>query len=124
MQLEGSCSCGAVTFAVAAHAPVPYLRCYCSTCRKSAGGGGYAVNISAKAATLNVQGESNIGIFHARIDGVESPVERRFCKICGSALWRWDPRWPELIHPFGTDVRRAWTEPREQVQMLLGANTN
>ena len=41
MLLKGSCHCGAVKFEVKAYAPAPYMRCYCSICRKTAGGGGY-----------------------------------------------------------------------------------
>ena len=39
--LEGSCHCGAVHFTVRSHTPQPYMHCYCSICRKTAGGGGY-----------------------------------------------------------------------------------
>ena len=102
MQLDGSCHCGAVRFSVKAYAPVPFLRCYCSICRKAAGGGGYAINLGAKADTLQVQGNENITVFHAKVDGEESPAERRFCSRCGSALWLWDPRWPDLVHPFAS----------------------
>ena len=49
MRLEGSCRCGAVRFALDSHTPYPYQRCYCSICRKSAGGGGYAINIMGVA---------------------------------------------------------------------------
>ena len=42
MRLEGSCRCSAISFSVDSHTPYPYQRCYCSICRKSAGGGGYA----------------------------------------------------------------------------------
>ncbi|MEO3433877.1 GFA family protein [Inquilinus sp. CAU 1745] len=121
MRLEGSCCCGAVTFAVEAYAPAPFLRCYCSICRKSAGGGGYAVNLGAKAGTLEVRGEEHIGTFHARIDGEESPAERRFCGRCGSALWLWDPRWPDLIHPFASAIDTPLPRPPEQVHMMLGS---
>ena len=47
MRLEGSCRCGAISFSVESHTPYPYQRCYCSICRKSAGGGGYAINIGS-----------------------------------------------------------------------------
>ena len=46
-----------------------------------------------------MSGEDKITVFHARIRHektgavVESPGERRFCSVCGSALWVWDPRW-------------------------------
>ena len=49
MRLEGSCRCGAISFSVNSHTPYPYQRCYCSICRKSAGGGGYAINIMGLA---------------------------------------------------------------------------
>ena len=45
MKLKGSCHCGAVTFTLDSHTPQPFMRCYCSICRKTAGGGGYAINI-------------------------------------------------------------------------------
>ena len=103
--LEGSCICGAVRFAVASHTPHPYQLCYCSICRKTAGGGGFAVNLGANAKSLKVRGKKFITNFHARIDGKKSPGERSFCSKCGSALWVWDPRWPELIHPFARSTR-------------------
>ena len=40
MRLKGSCHCGAVRFSLESETPFPYLRCYCSICRKTAGGGG------------------------------------------------------------------------------------
>src|SRR5690606_14109559 len=107
-----------------AYAPVPYLRCYCSICRKTAGGGGYAINLGAKADTMEVTGKRHIRMFHARIDGEESPAERRFCGRCGSALWLWDPRWPELIHPFASAIDTDLPVPPEQVHIMLGSKAN
>ncbi|MFU8817453.1 MAG: GFA family protein [Pseudomonadales bacterium] len=124
MQLEGSCHCGAVRFTVEAYAPAPYLRCYCSICRKTAGGGGYAINLGAKAATLQVQGEQAISVFRARIDGEESPMERRFCKHCGSALWAFDPRWPALVHPFASAIDTPLPLPPQRVHMMLASRAN
>ncbi len=54
MLLEGSCHCGAVRFKVESRTPYPYLRCYCSVCRKTAGGGGYAINLMGDAASLRI----------------------------------------------------------------------
>ena len=51
MLLEGSCHCGAVSFRVESSTPYPYQACYCSICRKTAGGGGYAINLGADANT-------------------------------------------------------------------------
>ena len=124
MRLEGSCHCGAVTFSVDAYAPVPYMRCYCSICRKTAGGGGYAINLGARADTLKVNGKRNITVFHAKIDGVESEVERRFCKRCGSALWVWDPGWPELVHPFASAIDTPLPTAPHHVHILLDSRAN
>jgi hypothetical protein len=57
MKLDGSCHCGAVRFSVQSPHPYPFNLCYCSICRKTAGGGGYAINIGADNSTLEVQGE-------------------------------------------------------------------
>jgi hypothetical protein len=121
MHLEGSCHCGAVHFSVEAPHPYPYNLCYCSICRKTAGGGGYAVNLGAKAATLRVEGEDAVSVFHARIDGEESPAERRFCARCGSALWVSDPRWPDLVHPFASAIDTPLPEPPECEHIMLGS---
>ena len=47
MLLEGSCHCGAVRFKLRSAHPYPFNLCYCSICRKPAGGGGYAINLGA-----------------------------------------------------------------------------
>src|SRR3546814_4292498 len=59
-QVKGSCHCGAVSFSVFSRAAVPYMRCYCSICRKTAGGGGYAINLSGEAVPLAVQGKEHV----------------------------------------------------------------
>ncbi len=121
MKLDGSCHCGAVRFSVEAYAPAPFLRCYCSICRKTAGGGGYAINLGARSATLKVTGAENITVFHATIDCAKGEAERRFCKRCGSALWVYDARWPELVHPFASAIDSALPESPEDVHMMLGS---
>ena len=107
IRLEGSCRCGAVSFSVDSHAPVPFQRCYCTICRKTAGSGGYAINLSAVADTLQVKDRAAIGTFHAEIDGVQGSAERSFCTRCGTPLWVYDATWPELLHPFRLRHRHA-----------------
>lgn len=119
MRLEGSCHCQAVRFSVDSSTPYPYMRCYCSICRKTAGGGGYAINIMGAAETLRVEGAENITVFHARIDGEPSSAERRFCKHCGSALWVFDSAWPDLVHPFASAIDTPLPAPPERVHILL-----
>lgn len=122
--LEGSCRCGAVSFSVQSHTPHPYQLCYCSICRKTAGGGGFAINIMGDAGTLKVQGRGAIGIFHAQIEKEgghceTSSGERNFCTRCGTALWMYDPAWPELMHPFASAIDSDLPVPPSKVHLML-----
>lgn len=124
MRLEGSCHCGAVHFRVDSPHPYPYQRCYCSICRKTAGGGGYAINLSGHAETLEIEGAEHKGVYQAVIDGETSPGERHFCRRCASALWVFDPRWPELVHPFASAIDSELPIPPERVHLLLDSKAN
>ncbi|MCZ6862577.1 MAG: GFA family protein [Alphaproteobacteria bacterium] len=120
MQLEGSCHCGGVRFSLASRTPTPYMRCYCSICRKTAGGGGYAINIMGEAGSLKIEGEENIAVYQAKMPGGKtSPAGRSFCKQCGSALWLSDPRWPDGVWPLASAVDTDLPIPPEQVNMML-----
>ena len=118
-QLKGSCHCGAIGFLVQSQSPYPYMRCYCSICRKTDGGGGYAINLMGDAATLEVSGEDAITVYQAVIDGEQSPARRHFCKHCGTALWLFDPRWPALIHPFASAIDTPLPATPETAHILL-----
>ncbi|WP_375205245.1 GFA family protein [Hyphococcus sp.] len=128
MTLEGGCRCGAVSFTVDSHTPVPYQRCYCSICRKTAGGGGYAINLGALNETLKVKGKKHIGVYHAVIDRGRtcetSSGERNFCKSCGTALWLYDPNWPELVHPHASAIDTDLPVPPSLVHCLLKDKAN
>ncbi len=124
MRLEGSCHCGAVRFSVDSPHPYPYQRCYCSICRKTAGGGGYAINLGGRAESLEVEGQENMNVYRAVIDGEQSPGERYFCRHCASALWVHDPRWPELVHPFASAIDSELPIPPERVHLLLDSKAN
>ncbi len=124
MPLEGSCRCGKVRFSVESHAPQPYQLCYCSICRKTDGGGGFAINLSAGARTLKIEGEAHIGVFRAEIrqdDGSceTSKGERNFCTACGTALWLFDPEWPELVHPFASAIDTPLAAPPAKTHLML-----
>jgi hypothetical protein len=125
MQLDGSCHCGAVRFTVDSPTPYPYQVCYCSICRKTAGGGGYAVNLGASSTSLRVEGKDSVSVFQARVRNPEdqevrtSPARRSFCRLCGTALWVYDPRWPELVHPFASAIDTPLPEPPERVRIML-----
>jgi hypothetical protein len=126
MQIEGSCHCGRVRFRAHTRTPYPYARCYCSICRKTAGGGGYAINIMAEADSLEVDGKENLSVYQALIEDEDNPGERRqspgrrhFCKHCGSALWVQDPRWEQWIYPFASAVDTPLPTPPEHTHIML-----
>jgi len=129
MRFEGSCHCRRVRFTVESPHPYPYSRCYCSICRKT-GGGGFAVNLGAEYDSLKVDGEEHLSVYRALIrdedsgETRESEGRRHFCSHCGSALWVWDPRWPELVHPFATAIDSDLPEPPERVHLMLKYRAN
>lgn len=127
MKLDGSCYCGGIRFHVVSQTPYPYMRCYCSICRKTGGGGGYAINIMGLAETLEVTDEHQRLAFHqARVEDktqlgrmVTSSGKRYFCTGCGSALWVADPRWPEWVYPFASAIDTPLPVPPETVHIML-----
>lgn len=124
MKLEGSCHCGAVRFVLESAHPYPFNLCYCNICRKTAGGGGFAINLGGESGSLDVSGEEFVTVYRAKLvdeDGTirESPAERRFCSRCGSALWVWDPRWPDLVHPFASAIDTPLPAPPERTHLML-----
>ncbi|MER8373787.1 GFA family protein [Mesorhizobium sp. M1406] len=128
--LKGSCRCNAVRFEVESHTPVPFMLCYCSICRKQQGGGGFAINLGADYETLNIRGKRSLGVYRAEIEDDEHPQceistgERNFCKKCGSALWLYDPTWPELVHPFASAVDSDLPKPPSKVHLMLKYKAN
>src|SRR5579863_393203 len=125
MLLEGSCHCGAVKFSVESHTPYPYMRCYCSICRKTAGGGGYAINIMGDAETLKVEGKKHLHVYRATVKDEKtgesklSEAQRHFCKECGSALWIFDPTWAQWIYPFASAIDTPLPKTPETVHIML-----
>lgn len=121
--LKGSCRCGKVRFEVKSHTPVPYQLCYCSICRKQAGGGGFAINLGALSETMKVEGRDHIAVYRAELerDGHfrTSSGERNFCTSCGTALWLYDPTWPELVHPFASAIDSHLPKPPNRVHLML-----
>ena len=127
MQLKGSCHCGRVSFRLESPHPYPFNLCYCSICRKTAGGGGYAINLGGEHSTLEVSGEEYLTVYQVETEDAEtgkrvkSPAQRNFCRVCGSALWVWDSRWPELVHPFASAIDARLPVPPERTHMMLAS---
>lgn len=127
MHLEGSCHCGSVKFSLESEHPVPFMRCYCSICRKTAGGGGFSINLGGSARSMKVQGKRHLRLYRALVADEagtgthESSARRYFCARCGSALWVWDPTWPELVHPHASAIDTLLPTPPAHVHCLVGS---
>lgn len=130
VELKGSCHCGSVRFILRSAHPYPFNLCYCSICRKTAGGGGYAINLSGDAESLSVEGMEHIAVYQAMLkdeetgESTESTARRSFCKTCASALWVWDSQWPELIHPFASAIDTELPVPPERTHLMLGSKAS
>jgi hypothetical protein len=117
--LKGSCRCGAVGFELISHTPQPYQLCYCSICRKTAGAGGYAINLMGVADTLAVDGSEVLGLYSAEIADDEGRCSRSEAQRRFSAMWLYDPRWPDLVHPFASVIDSELPTPPERVHIML-----
>jgi hypothetical protein len=122
MLLEGSCHCGAVQFSVESETPYPFMRCYCSICRKLVGP--FGVNIMGLRATLKVRGRRHLKMLHAVIRNpgqraVRSSAERWFCGTCGTHLWLQDDEWPDGVWPSACAIDTPLPEPPEYVHLML-----
>lgn len=119
MQLEGSCHCGAIRFRVRSAHPYPFNLCYCNICRKTGGGGGYAINLGADYESLEVEGEEHRSVYNAVMREEISQAQRSFCALCSTSLWLWDPRWPELVHPLASAIDTELPVPPERTHLML-----
>ena len=129
MHLKGSCHCQAVRFELESKHPYPFNLCYCSICRKTAGAGGFAINLSGDYKSMHIEGREHVRIYQALIENDEgekerSEAQRHFCAECGSALWLWDPRWPELVHPHASAIDTDLPIPPERVHLMLGSKAS
>lgn len=126
MQLEGSCHCGEIHFSIQSDTPYAYNRCYCSICRKTGGGGGYAINIMGRADTLKMSGEEHLSVYRSaknyrdesEEDGL-SKARRYFCSNCGSALWVHGTDYPDFVYPFASAIDTPLPEPPEMTHLML-----
>lgn len=129
MHLTGSCSCGAVRFSLESREPVPFMRCYCSICRKTQGGGGFSINLGGDARSLEVGGREHVRVYRAEFPDAQgrlapSAHERHFCGLCGAHLWAWNAHWPDLVHPLASAIDTPLPPPPHHVHLMLGSKAN
>ncbi len=127
MLLEGSCHCGAVQFSLESAHVYPFNLCYCSVCRKTAGGGGFAINLGGDYQSLEIQGDDQLGRYQVTLTDADSgekslsPAQRYFCRNCATALWVFDPRWPALVHAFASAIDTPLPVPPERTHLMLAS---
>jgi hypothetical protein len=128
MKLKGSCHCAAVSFRVESNYPQPYMRCYCSICRKAGGGGGYGINIAGVSKSLEIEGKEHVRVYRAKktVDGreVASTHERHFCSLCGCHLWAFNSKWPDLLHPVAGCIDTELPTPVGHVHIMLASKAS
>jgi hypothetical protein len=117
-----------VRYSVESRTPYPYMHCYCSICRKTAGAA-YAINIMGEASTLEIEGGDHVSVYRVDAGRTESgtdddgsghsPARRHFCGACGSFLWVSDPRWSQWVYPFASSVDTELPTPPERVHIML-----
>eukprot|EP00003_Mantamonas_plastica_P008869 TRINITY_DN1792_c0_g1_i1.p1 TRINITY_DN1792_c0_g1~~TRINITY_DN1792_c0_g1_i1.p1 ORF type:complete len:223 (+),score=51.38 TRINITY_DN1792_c0_g1_i1:96-764(+) len=120
--IEGSCHCGKITFSAPCFTPFPFNICHCNTDRKTAGHGGYVVNIMVESDGLVVQDKDNsMKQYNSVMDNGElSKHTRHFCGNCGSALYASDDRWPQWVWPFAGSIdTKLPPVPKGEYQNLM-----
>ena len=71
-----------------------------------------------------VKGREHVRVYQAMIqrdgdsESKQSPARRHFCGECGSHLWLWDPRWPELVHPLASAIDTPLPIPPERTHLM------
>ncbi|KAJ2858491.1 hypothetical protein J3B02_000241 [Coemansia erecta] len=126
IHLKGSCHCGQVEFEFDSETPVPFMRCFCSICRKTSGGGGYTANIMGLSKTLVItKGSDKIKSYRAIKDKTK-PLEeqqqcqdRFFCPQCASYLWAYSDEWKQWIYPYASAIDTPMKPPPATASIML-----
>ena len=113
---RGSCHCGAVRFSYEGEAITRGLRCNCSICSMTS----YLHLIVPKERFRLLEGDDDLTTYTFNT-GV---AQHHFCRHCGSALWAWDPRWPDLVHPAASAIDTDLPVPPERSHMMLGSKAS
>lgn len=123
MNLEGSCHCKKVQFAVFCEQPTPIFKCYCSICRKL--GCGFNINLGGDSKTLEIKtGKEFIKVYRAKKGEGLSSNERNFCSECGAHLWCYDANWPDLIHPYASCIDTELPHEGEYAHIMVGSKAS
>ncbi|KXN73979.1 putative glutathione-dependent formaldehyde-activating [Conidiobolus coronatus NRRL 28638] len=132
MLLKGSCHCNSINFEVESNTPVPYMRCYCSICRKVGSGAPFGTNIMGNKASLKItKEEAKISEYKA-IMNREAPESehklagniRYFCSKCSSNLWAYDEKYAEWVYPVASAIDTPLPTPPKICHIMLNSKAN
>ncbi|KAI7851757.1 Mss4-like protein [Circinella umbellata] len=128
MELKGSCHCEKVKISFISHTPSPFLRCYCSICRKCQGGGGYAINIMGVKDSLKVEGSEFVKEYRALRDKKSGELcgnKRYFCGECGSHLYAYCEEYADSIYPMACaiDTPLPFVEYKDIYHIMLNKDS-
>jgi len=88
----GGCLCGAVRYEVTGD-PIRAQICHCNDCRRVTGAE-FATNVFVNTADLKITKGKTQEFRHTAASGNERVKE--FCETCGSQLFSWGPKRPEV----------------------------
>ena len=91
-EFAGGCLCGAVRYSVNGE-PVRIAQCHCDDCRRATGSS-FATNVFVKKENLTVLQGTTKSYEHTADSG--NTMTKEFCPECGSQLFGWSSRGPEL----------------------------
>ncbi|KAJ1721321.1 hypothetical protein LPJ53_004145 [Coemansia erecta] len=124
--LKGSCHCGEIEFEFDSATPVPFMRCFCSICRKTSGGGGYSINIMGLTDSLVItKGADKLKSYRAIKDKSKPPAEqtlcqdRFFCPTCASYLWAHSDEYAQWIYPYASAIDTPLKAPPSTTSLML-----
>ena len=126
MLLKGSCRCGAVHLRGRKPHACPLPALLLLDLPQAAGRRRLLPSILVRMHdTLTIYGQAQHRRLPRRDRRRRKPdlqtFDRRaqFLQKCGSALWLYDPTWPELVHPFASAIDSELPMPPERVHLML-----
>jgi hypothetical protein len=70
-------------------------------------------------------GKRCLRVYRAQVDRggkiEQSTARRHFRARCGSALWAWDPTWPELVQPHASAIDTPLPKAPRSLHIMLGS---
>jgi hypothetical protein len=111
----GGCLCGAIRYEVSG-APVRMAICHCDDCRKATGAA-FTTNIFVNAADLKILTGVPKHYEHPTDSG--ATMTKEFCGNCGSQLFGYSSRGPEVKHvKVGTIDDASFVAPQVEVYTI------